>query len=94
MPNWHDILNEIGKIGSPHDVVRRNYLKKLSDYGVLAAEMEAAALYWISAKYNVRALGVFTVSNHILTGEETTQEERETSFNDMARIALDAIVLD
>ena len=69
-------------------------LKKLSDYGVLAAEMEAAALYWISAKYNVRALGVFTVSNHILTGEETTQEERETSFNDMARIALDAIVLD
>ena len=32
MPNWHDILNEIGKIGSPHDVVRRNYLKKLSDY--------------------------------------------------------------
>lgn len=32
MPNWHDILNEIGKMGSPHDVVRRNYLKKLSDY--------------------------------------------------------------
>lgn len=32
MPNWHDILNEIGKTGSPHDVVRRNYLKQLSDY--------------------------------------------------------------
>lgn len=32
MPNWHDILNEISKMGSPHDVVRRNYLKKLSDY--------------------------------------------------------------
>lgn len=32
MPNWHDILNEIGKMGSPHDVVRRNYLKKLSDF--------------------------------------------------------------
>lgn len=32
MPNWHDILNEIGKMGSPHDVVRRNYLKKLSEY--------------------------------------------------------------
>jgi len=32
MPNWHDILNEIGKTGSPHDVVRRNYLKKLSEY--------------------------------------------------------------
>lgn len=32
MPNWHDILNEIGKTGSPHDVVRRNYLKQLSEY--------------------------------------------------------------
>lgn len=32
MPNWHDILNEIVKLGSPHDVVRRNYLKQLSDY--------------------------------------------------------------
>jgi hypothetical protein len=32
MPNWHDILNEIGKTGSPHDVVRRNYLKLLSEY--------------------------------------------------------------
>lgn len=32
MPNWHDILNEIGKTGSPHDVVRRNYLKQLYEY--------------------------------------------------------------
>ena len=32
MPNWHDILNEINKIGSPFDVIRRDYLKKLSDY--------------------------------------------------------------
>ena len=32
MPNWHDIHNEIGKIGSPHDVVRRHYLKELSNY--------------------------------------------------------------
>lgn len=67
-------------------------LNKLSDYGVLAAEMETAALYLVAAKYNVEALGVFTVSNHILTGEETSAEERETSFNDMARIALEAII--
>lgn len=32
MPNWHEILNEIGKLGSPYDVVRRHYLKELSDY--------------------------------------------------------------
>ena len=67
-------------------------LNKLSDYGVLAAEMETAALYLVAAKYNIEALGVFTVSNHILTGEETTTEERETSFSDMARIALEAII--
>lgn len=32
MPNWHDILNEIGRLGSPYDVVRRRYLKELSEY--------------------------------------------------------------
>lgn len=32
MPNWHDILNEIGKIGGPFDVIRREYLTKLSEY--------------------------------------------------------------
>ena len=67
-------------------------LNKLSDYGVLAAEMETAALYLVAAKFNIEALGVFTVSNHILTGEETTAEERETSFSDMARIALETII--
>ncbi len=67
-------------------------LKKLASYGVLAAEMEAAALYMIAAKYHVQALALFTVSNHILTGEETTQQERETSFNDMISLALDAAI--
>ncbi|MBO4853229.1 MAG: purine-nucleoside phosphorylase [Schwartzia sp.] len=67
-------------------------LKKLTDYGVLAAEMETAALYLVAAKYRVESLGVFTVSNHILTGEETPIEERETSFNDMARIALETVI--
>ncbi len=67
-------------------------LDKLSDYGVLAAEMETAALYLVAAKYNIEALGVFTVSNHILTGEETTTEERENSFSDMARLALETVI--
>ncbi len=69
-------------------------LEKLSDYGVLAAEMETAALYLVAAKYQIQALGIFTVSNHILTGEETSIDERELSFNDMARIALETIVQD
>ncbi|MBQ9365846.1 MAG: purine-nucleoside phosphorylase [Schwartzia sp.] len=67
-------------------------LKSLANHGVLAAEMETAALYLIAARLHIKALGIFTVSNHILTGEETTPEERETSFNDMARIALEAAI--
>lgn len=67
-------------------------LDKLASYGILAAEMETAALYLAAARHGVEALGLFTVSNHILTGAETSPEERETSFNDMARVALEAAV--
>ena len=69
-------------------------LNKLSAYGVLAAEMETAALYLVAAKYRIEALGIFTVSNHILTSVETSAKERETSFNDMAHIALETIIAD
>ena len=44
----------------------------LADYGVLAVEMESAALYTIAARYGARALTVLTVSDHIKTGEHTT----------------------
>ncbi len=69
-------------------------LKRLSLYGVLAAEMEAAALYLIGARYHIQTVAICTVSNHILTGEDTTAEERETSFDDMAKIALETAILD
>ncbi len=69
-------------------------LQKLSAYGVLAAEMETAALYLVAAKYKIEALGIFTVSNHILTGVETSASDRETSFNDMAHIGLETVILD
>jgi purine-nucleoside phosphorylase len=67
-------------------------VKKLSDYGVLAIEMETTALYTLAAKYGVNALSVLTVSDHIFTGEETTAEERQTTFNEMIEIALDAAI--
>ncbi|MEH7107857.1 MULTISPECIES: purine-nucleoside phosphorylase [Bacillaceae] len=66
--------------------------KKLGEHGVLAVEMETNALYTIAARYGVNALGVLTVSDHLLTGEETTAEERQTTFNDMIEIALDAVI--
>jgi purine-nucleoside phosphorylase len=63
---------------------------RMVEYGVLAVEMEAAALYTLAAKHGRRALTICTVSDHIVTGAETTSQEREQTFGDMIEIALTA----
>lgn len=63
---------------------------RMAEFGVLGVEMEASALYTIAAGHGARALAVCTVSDHILTGEETTSTERERSFGPMIDIALGA----
>ncbi len=60
--------------------------------GVMALEMEAAALYMNAARYGKRALCICTISDHILTGEETTSQQRQTSFTTMMKVALDTAV--
>ena len=60
--------------------------------GVLAVEMEAAALYMNAARAGKHALAVCTVSDHLVTGEDTTVEERQNSFTSMMRIALETAV--
>lgn len=67
-------------------------LEKWAKYGILAVEMETTALYTIASKFGRKALSVLTVSDHILTGEETSAEERQTTFNDMIVVALDAAI--
>lgn len=67
---------------------------KLTDYGIMAVEMETAALYVLAAKYKAQALGLFTVSDHLVTKEACTAEERQTSFDDMIRIALETALED
>jgi purine-nucleoside phosphorylase len=57
--------------------------------GVLAVEMEAAALYMNAAWAGKNALAICTISDHILTGEATTSAERQTAFNTMMEIALE-----
>ncbi len=57
--------------------------------GVLGVEMESAALYMNAARLGKEALCICTVSNHLLTGEETTALERETTFKDMMSVALE-----
>lgn len=57
--------------------------------GVLSVEMEAAALYMNAARANKNALAVLTVSDHLLTGESLSSEERQNSFTEMMKLALD-----
>ena len=64
-------------------------LKKM---GVMALEMEAAALYMNAARYGKRGLCICTISDHVLKGVETSAEERQNSFTQMMKIALDVAV--
>lgn len=64
--------------------------EKWAKYQILAIEMETTALYTLAAKFGRKALSILTVSDHILTGEETTSEERQLTFNDMIEVALEA----
>jgi purine-nucleoside phosphorylase len=67
---------------------------RMVDYGVLAVEMEASALYTLAARFDRRALAICTVSDHVVTGEETSAREREQSFGAMVEIALQAALGD
>lgn len=60
--------------------------------GVLCVEMEAAALYMNAARLGKNALAILTVSDSMVTGEETTAEERQNSFTQMMEIALNTAV--
>lgn len=62
---------------------------KWAKMGVLCVEMEAAALYMNAARSGKNALAICTISDSIVTGEATTAQERQTSFNNMMKIALE-----
>ncbi|SES64660.1 purine-nucleoside phosphorylase [Salinibacillus kushneri] len=90
-----NISPKVGNVFTSDSFYRDNAQKfnqLLAKYNVLAVEMETTALYTLAAKFNREALSILTVSDHIITGEETTAEERQTTFNDMMEIALEAII--
>ena len=60
--------------------------------GVLGIEMESFALYCEAARAGVKALGIFTVSDSMITGEETTAKQRQNDFKQMMEIALETAV--
>ena len=65
---------------------------KWAEMGVLAVEMEAAALYMNAAKLGKRALAICSISDSMVTGEELDAAERQTSFTTMMKIALETAV--
>ena len=76
-------------VGVPEGLDSVYGLKKM---GVMALEMEAAALYMNAARYGKRALCICTISDHVLKGVETTSQERQTAFTTMMEVALDVAV--
>jgi purine-nucleoside phosphorylase len=71
---------------------RPELMDRMAEYGVLAVEMEAAALYTLAAKHGRRALAICTVSDIIATGEETSAQDRQETFGHMVEVALTAMV--
>ncbi len=61
-------------------------------YGVLGIEMEAAELYTLAAEFKRKALAILTISNNFVTQEETTAEERQTTFTNMIKLALETAI--
>ncbi len=69
---------------------RPELLTRFVEHGVLGIEMEASGLYTLAARHGRKALAIATVSDHVVSGEETTATERERTFADMVHIALTA----
>jgi purine-nucleoside phosphorylase len=75
----------------PHERTNAQWWTPWAEHGVLAAEMETAAVYTLAARHGARALSILTVSDNLVTGEQTTAEERQTGFGDMAALALETV---
>lgn len=78
------------------DVFYSNFYEqnlKLGTMGVHAVEMEAAALYYLAAQHGVEALGIMTISDSLVNpDEDTTAEERQTTFTDMMKVGLETLI--
>lgn len=71
---------------------QEGWWQRWAQMGVLAVEMEAAALYMNAAYLGAKALCIVTISDHFITSEQSTSEEREKTFTDMMRIALETAI--
>lgn len=86
----HNIPIKAGNVLSADEFYEDDFdsYKLWAKFGILCVEMEAAGLYTIAAKFNVKALAILTISDSLVTGERTSTDERETTFIKMVEIAL------
>ena len=70
----------------------RDGWKLWAKYGVLAVEMETSALYTLAARFGVQALSILTVSDSLVSSAVSTSEEREKTFTDMMKLALETAI--
>ena len=98
-----DILNKVIESGKENNIKFKarntvccdvfyefgDWWKKWAKMDVMAVEMEAAALYMNAAYNHVNAMAMMTISDHFVTGERSTAEERQKSFTDMMELALE-----
>lgn len=87
------IRYQVGSVASSDFFYDKNdNWRKWAEYGVLGIEMESAELFTLAAEYKRRAMAIMTVSDHILLGGATTAEERQSTFTDMMKVALETIL--
>lgn len=67
------------------------FYQELDKLGMLAVDMETAGMYGVAAEYGAKAMALFTVSDHVITGEATPSDERQSTFNEMVKIALESV---
>ncbi|WP_040162295.1 purine-nucleoside phosphorylase [Nigerium massiliense] len=85
-----DVPGHVGNVVSSDTFYNKDESvnQRWASMGVLAVDMETAGLYAVAADAGVEALGLFTVSDNIVTGAVTTPLERQTAFTQMMELAL------
>jgi len=88
------VRSEVGLVFSSDSFYhpRPDLTARLVEWGMLAIEMETSAIYTLAAKFGRKAVSICTVSDHMVTGEETTAAERQETFGDMVEVALTAML--
>lgn len=69
-------------------------VETLRQYGIVGVEMEAAGLYGVAAEFGARAMTICTVSDHIVNGDSLSSDDRATTFDEMMKVALEAVLRD